>query len=96
MLAAAKRREDRLNREAEEQKLKDEIAAKHEAEKQERLRIRAEERAKMDADIAAGIIADPRIQEEYDLDHLTAEEQMLLFGEDFEGDDIKKYCNCHK
>jgi len=93
MLAAAKRREDRLNREAEEQKLKDEIAAKHEAEKQERLRIRAEERAKMDADIAAGIIADPRIQEEYDLDHLTAEEQMLLFGEDFEGDDIKKYCN---
>jgi hypothetical protein len=91
MLAAAQRHEERLQREAAEQKIKDEIEAKMALEQEEKDRIRAEKKAKLEADIAAGIIPRPEKPAELDLDTLSKEEQILIFGDD--SDQIDKYCN---
>ena len=102
MLAAARRHEETLARKAAEaakeeevKKAKKERLKKIEEEQEERKKEREEEQKKIEEAIAKGIVYTPTIHKgEIDPDHLSPEEELLLFGEHATmQDDFKAFCN---
>ena len=82
MLAIQRRREERLAAEALEQKLKDDAQAIIDEENKKKKEANEAARKKLEEDIAKGIVPqETKIDPDADLDNLTREEQLLLFGE---------------
>jgi hypothetical protein len=82
MLAIQKRREERLAAEALEQKLKDDAQAIIDEDNKKNKEANDAARKKLEEDIAKGIVpAETKIDPDADLDNLTREEHLLLFGE---------------